>query len=197
MQHTKYHKKDIFCIEGFWKHDRRKKMSIEKAMDFLQENSTPRINKTFLRCSTIAEFKAHIAEFGLMRNDRSGILYLAFHGSPNALHVEKRRKLKLLDADGIEQLATIIDGSAKGKIIHFGSCSTLNMPPSQIKLFLQKTGAAAVSGYNEEVNFIETTLLDILFFEACQLYKRPSSISKYMKTNYGGFMKRSGFRIYF
>ena len=172
-------------------------MSIEKAMDFLQENSTPRINKTFLRCSTIAEFKAHVTEFRLMRNDRSGILYLAFHGSPNALHVEKRKKLKLLDDEGAEQLATIIDGSAKGKIIHFGSCSTLNMPANEIKLFLKKTGAAAVSGYNEDVNFIEATLLDILFFESCQLYKRPSSIYNYMKANYSGFMKRSGFKIYY
>ena len=197
MKHTKYHKKDIFCIEGYWKHDRRKKMSIEKALDFLQENSTLRINKTFLRCSTIEEFKAHLTEFNLMRNDKAGILYLAFHGSPNALHVGKRIKLKLLDEEGLQQLATIIDGSARGKIIHFGSCSTLNMPPAKIAEFIDRTGAAAVSGYNKDINFIETTFLDLLFFEACQIYKRPSSIDKYMRTNYGGMMKRSGFRIYY
>jgi hypothetical protein len=71
------------------------------------------------------------------------------------------------------------------------------MDESEIYSFIRETGAAAVSGYNEDINFVETTLLDILFFEACQLYKRPSSIEKYMRTNYEGFLERSGFHIHY
>lgn len=123
---------------------------------------------------------------------------MAFHGSPNCLHIGEKIKLKLLDPNpNAKDFAKIIAGSDKGKIIHFGSCSTLNMSAEEIAAFRKQTGATAISGYNEDIDFIESTLLDILFFMACQNFIRPSAIDKYMKDNYSGFHDRTGFKFHY
>ena len=194
MQQTKYYRKHIFCIEGYWEHDRKKKTSVEKALEFLELNSN--FKKTCLHSSTREELKEHIKEFKLKRSDEYSILYFAFHGSSNSLHIGKRQKINLQDS-AKENLADIINGAAAGKIIHFGSCSTLAMDRKEITKFRKDTGAVAISGYNKDIPFIESTFLDMLFFDLCQEFKAPSAIDNHMKKNYRGLINRTGFKIYY
>lgn len=187
MQLSRYKTKHIYCVEGDWAPDFRNKISIKTALDFLDVNANVRNIHKY--CSSSEQMNSLIKEFALQRYSRYGILYFAYHGGKNCLHLGKRKKLYL------EDLGEIIDGCAYKKIIHFGSCSTLNVDRWAIKRFMRKTGAIAVSGYSKDIPFIDSTLLDILFFEACQHYQKMKPIEKYMKENHSGMMKNTGFKF--
>ena len=50
---------------------------------------------------------------------------------------------------------------------------------AQIKDFINKTGALCVSGFGKNIDFISSTVFDILFFEMCQKYKTPLPIGEF------------------
>ena len=107
------------------------------------------------------------------------IIQLAFHGSQGSLHVGKRKQTDF------GTIAELLDGRAADKIIHFGSCSTLNIPARELRRFLKDTGALAISGYTKDVDFIERSVLDILYFRKCQEYRRMPVIETQKKQYYG------------
>ncbi|MDQ3190367.1 MAG: hypothetical protein M3Q58_02110 [Bacteroidota bacterium] len=56
----------------------------------------------------------------------------------------------------------MIGEKANGKIIHFGCCSTLNTDGCALRRFLQKTKALAISGYYKDIDFVESTVFDLM-----------------------------------
>ena len=187
MKLSKFKKKHIFCIEGNWSHNLQNKASIDKALEFLVPNAAIK----FIRkdCSTTDQFKNLLTTSLQKRYKQFGIIYLAFHGSPGVLHVEKRKKLSF------DLIAEELDGKAKDKIIHFGSCSTLNINGWELRRFWKKTGALAISGYTTDIDFIQSTVLDILYFKMCQEYQKMPLIERDMKRYYGKLMSELGFKM--
>lgn len=82
-------------------------------------------------------------------------------------------------------------------MIHFGSCSTLSAHKDDINEFLEKTGALSISGYQRNIEFISSTVIDILFFELCQNYKQIKAIDNNMTKNYEGLCEQLEFKIYY
>ncbi len=189
MKHLKKHKKHVFCIEGFWDTDRKKKIGIQKALEFLEIGAG--IKQAHFHASSEAEFTQHINEFKLKRSMDHSILYLAYHGEVESIILGKRKKINL------DQLAELIGNSANGKIIHFGSCLTFATDRKTINGFMKKTGATIVSGYSQVIDFIDSTFLDIMYFKVCQQFKVPSSIDKRLNTNYRSLIKGLGFKMYY
>lgn len=187
MKLSKYQKKHIFCIEGNWSNNLKNKASIDKALDFLEPNAD--IQSILKDCSTTDQFNNLLKTSLQRRYKHYGIIYLAFHGSPGVLHVEKRRRLTF------EAIADLLDGRAKDKIIHFGSCSTLDISGWELRSFWKKTGALAISGYTKDIDFIESTVLDILYFRKCQEYRKIPLIEKSMRQYYGKLMSELGFKM--
>src|ERR1035437_2626940 len=160
MQLSKFRRKNVFCIEGNWTSSLKGKTGIKAALDFLEHNAN--LKHIHKNCSTVDQLEALLKDAVLQEYNRYGIIYIAFHGFPGELLVGKRQRISL------EQIAAILKGKATDKIIHFGSCSTLNIPRSRVNKFLKESGALAVSGYTKDVDFIPSTFLDILYFQFCE-----------------------------
>ncbi len=187
MKTASNYAKQIFCIEGDWHPDLRQKDTIENALKFMETASGMKIKYIHRHCSTEEELRNRINEYNKRRYNSFSIFYLAFHGVPNGLKLSPKTILSL------EELAEMAENKLRNKIVHLGSCETLNINKKNIKKFLQTTGALCISGFKKEVPFVSSTIFDVLYFEMCQYYKQIHVIEKHMKSYYGKMMKELDF----
>lgn len=189
MRLSKFNKKNIFCIEGSWSNDLKDKLSITSALEFIKSNAS--INFIRKDCSTDEQFK-HLLKISLQRTyQHYGIIYFAFHGSPGILDLGRKKRINF------DSIAQVINGKAKDKIIHFGVCSAMDLSGWTIRKFRKDTGALAISGYTKDIDFIDSTLLDILYFRKCQEYRKIPTIHKAMKIYYGKLISELGFKMFY
>jgi hypothetical protein len=179
--------KQIFCIEGDWHPDLRQKDTIENALRFMETASGMKVKYIHRHCSTPEELAHRIKEYEKKIYDQFSIFYLAFHGVPNGLKLNQKTILSL------DELAEMAENKLQNKILHLGSCQTLNINTRDIKKLLKQTGALCISGFKKEVPFVSSTIFDVLYFEMCQYYKKMDTIEKYMKNYYGKLMKELQF----
>jgi len=78
MKIAKNRTKYIFCLEGDWTDDLRKKESIINALKFLDVNYG--IKYIHRNCSTYSEFEYRLNEYKKAIYKNYSICYLAFHG---------------------------------------------------------------------------------------------------------------------
>lgn len=191
MSIAKHYEKHIFCLEGDWNDNLKIKSSILPALELLQVNAN--IESVYKTCSTKAEFFSRIHQL-LSNKTKYGkfqIIYLAFHGFKGGIQISNDEEITL------EEFAQEFEGKLENKMIHFGSCSTLKTNEDEISNFLKKTNALAISGYQKNIDFISSTVVDILFFELCQNFKSIMTIEKNMKANYEQLCEQLEFKIYY
>jgi hypothetical protein len=179
-------KKGIFCIEGPWVNDHASSTSVAKALEFLSIIES--VNVIHKQCQNEATFNDLIDDAMKKKYSKNSILYLAFHGEPGKLFVGRRKKTINLD-----DVASVIGKRANGKIIHFGCCSTLNVSGWELRRFLRITGALAISGYQKDIDFLKSTLFDLLYFQQCQRNVNINSIKAGMKRYHNRLGKELGF----
>lgn len=186
MKYEKY----IYCLEGDWDTDLKGKSSILPALELLTLNCN--IKTIYRTCSTKEELVNRINQLlnAPVRYEKYQIIYLAFHGFEGGISFGGKTFITL------DELAAIYEGKFKNKIIHFGSCSTLYLHDDDIKYFKKKTKALCVSGYQNDIKFISSTVVDVLYFELCQSYKNLTTIKKQMFENYGELCDKLEFRMY-
>jgi hypothetical protein len=165
---NKYNKKGIFCIEGLWNHDDiLDKSSVLPLLELLQKRGC--CDYTHHDCATQVELEFLLNKWKLKRiQDKYPILYLAFHGQKGSICLNYKEDYSL------EQLEKLLEDNCSGKVIYFGSCSTLNIDKRKIKSFLEKTGAIAAIGYKSEIDWIKSAACDLFVFEALQYDKLDS-----------------------
>lgn len=149
--------KGVFCLEGFWSGDHRDEASVSPILELVKKyNKIPSIHH---RCGTKEELL-----FGIQRwrtksfNKEYHLLYLAFHGIPGEILIDK-------DAVTLEQLADLLEGKCKGSIIYFGSCSTFDVSSERLQAFLRKTKALAIMGYREDVDWLPSASFEIILID--------------------------------
>ncbi len=187
MKLSKYKKKHIFCIEGNWAHSLKDKTSIKSALEFLEHNID--VKTIHKNSSTLDQFQELLNTSMQRTYKQYGIIYLAFHGNPGLLNIGKRKKITL------DEIAEMLNGRAVDKIIHFGSCSTLNINGWDLRRFWKQTGALAISGYKTDIDFVPSTILDIAFFDFCQKYRSIKSIETNFRKYYNPIAKKLGFKM--
>ena len=124
------------------------------------------------------------------------ILYLSLHGAPGELHVGEGRDKSL----SFDDLAERLEGGCRGRVVHFGSCGTVDVHGRELKKFLSRTGALAVCGFRQEVDWLESAAFDMLVLGRLQgaSFLRASSMRKFdqeLKQSAPGLYKRLGFRM--
>jgi len=187
MSEFKTLKKKIFCIEGDWENDLRKKSSIVGILDLLHKvNNVEYIQDR--NCSTKQEFISRLNQFKESKYKTYNILYLAFHGSSSTIHLGS----ETIDLDEIQE---ILQDSLQGKIIYFGSCKTLKIKKEKINEFVDITKANCLVGYTKDIDFIEGTALDLLFFAKAQQYFRPKNLTKNFKNSLSSLISKQGLII--
>ncbi len=48
-------------------------------------------------------------------------------------------------------------------MIHFASCSTMNVRESELSVFLERTGVEAVSGYTTDVDWVASMAFELMY----------------------------------
>lgn len=151
--------KNIFCLEGMWDSNLKKQSTIEPVLQLLEKHQ--KLKYILKDCATKVELKYYLERWGLKTYLDYPILYLAFHGSENVINLANE------DIE-LDELAEILKDKCTGRIIIIGSCSTMNIDKRHLKSFLTKTDALALFGYKTNVDWVKSTVNDLLIFEALQ-----------------------------
>jgi len=179
----KNRKKGIYCLEGLWNHhDIKDKSTVLPILDLLEKRNY--CDYIYHDCATKEELEFFLDKWTrLSVSNKYPILYFAFHGEEGSIFFTNKKKYTL------DELGDFLEGKCFGKVIYFGSCSTLKIDKRIIKSFLEKTGAIAAIGYKTDVDWIQSTACDLFVFEALQEDKLDSkgidNIHKKIISNYG------------
>ena len=186
MRIAKDFTKHVFCLEGDWEKDLRKKSSVSAALEFLHQNCN--INYIHKHCGTKENLKYYLSRWKQRRYKDYSICYLAFHGFPETIQIGTEH----LDLD---ELAQILNGSCVNKIIHFGCCNTLATDEKKVKKFLEKTQALCVCGFRTDIDFLESSVFDMLLLQKFQEYKDIRAVDRDLKKNYRKMISKLDFRL--
>ena len=177
MGKTETFQKHIYCLEGNWNKNPRSNQSIKPILELL--NTTLGVKYIYRKCNTKDEFLECLRQYTFKRYQNYTILYLAFHGRINRIRIDN-------EFITLKEIADVVEGKLMGKIVHFGSCSTLGTTESKIADFSTRTECLFISGYRKTVGYIDSTAFDLLYLEVLQNYysytKIKSKITKSFHT---------------
>lgn len=188
MKISRNYKKDVYCLEGDWDSDLRSTSSVHAAMLFLQNN----IGIKFIHrhCGTKESLAHYLKLWKSKKYSKYSICYFAFHGEPENLAVGK-------ELVSLDELGEMLEGACKDRIIHFGSCKTLNTEKRNVMRFLNKTGALCVCGFKTEIDFLESSVFDMLLIDKFQQYKDVSCVDRDMNLYHENMVKNLEFKIFY
>lgn len=172
-------RRGIHCIETVW-FDATSSMSMRPALDYLHARfNTPYIHRNAI---TRDEFLAHLDIWSRLPTEgdvRHPILLLSYHGKTEGIalrEVEEDEKEYdeqgdlVYPSDCIVSLPEIADavGNCDNKVLHFASCSTVDVGNDVVEEFLDETNASSVSGYRDDVYWGDSLAFDMLFLGKVQ-----------------------------
>jgi hypothetical protein len=76
-------------------------------------------------------------------------------------------------------------GQLPGGVVHLGSCSVLQGDPEAAQRFLGKTGAALLSGYERDVEWLDSVVLDLSWLGYVATYARLGDAVRFFRQRYG------------
>jgi len=147
----------IFCLEGPWSSVLTDASSVQPLLE-----TVGRLNQAkylYERVHTRDELLYLARKWGQKRYGTYGVGYFAFHGSPGTVHLG-REKVTL------DELGEELRGKLQGRVVHFGSCEVFQTDVDELQAFRRKTGARAISGYREAVDWMQSAAFDLLYFDA-------------------------------
>lgn len=187
--------KGIFCLEGDWAPDLRAYQSVLPVLHLMRDGQdVPYIHRNV---GTRPELEYYLSRWTLKKYDRYPILYLAFHGDPSLIEIPggrgEDRHMSL------EELSRLLAGKCCGRIVHFGTCSTVNVHGRNLNRFLKETEALAICGYTKYIDWVASTALDLIIFDKMQKQnfnpKGAEKIFKKIKEDASGLVGKLGFRM--
>ncbi len=180
--------KGIYCLEiGEWYGSLKKKTSVEAVLKLLKESplEVPYIHRDI---ATKEELFYYIQKWTQARHKGYPILYLAFHGSPGCIYLfkENGRETNITTDDLFKQLK----GKCRRRVIHFGSCESLDMNGHKVNKYLKSSGAVGISGYTAEVDWVVSSVFEMYYLSELQQNQFTKSG---MQAVYERLHKRAGY----
>ncbi|MCU0490414.1 MAG: hypothetical protein MUD01_02305 [Chloroflexaceae bacterium] len=185
MARTDSYTKNIACLESLWNSDLEDRWSVRPILDVIV--NVQDLKLAYLSCNTEAEF---IYNLKMLSKRRSyGILYLAFHGAPGEFYLADDSAISL------ETLSEYMATRFTDWIIHFGCCSTMRVSASQLDSFIEATGVKMVLGYTKDVDWIESSAMDLLIFQALQQYVDLRACWRGLQKSYPDLIDKTGLNV--
>lgn len=158
--------KNIFCLETYSWFKNKDRTSVEPLLELLKRMGKIIGYFDYLRrdVATRSEFEYFLNEYFHDQYKNYPILQLSFHGSddPPSIFLGDGEQISLDD------LARMIDGRCSKRVVYFGSCSTMNTHGATLNKFMRNTGALAIFGYREDVDFLQSTAFEALILGRLQ-----------------------------
>lgn len=190
--------KGIFCLETDWAQSLDHGSKTLPMLELLHAWGDWHVPYIHRDVATREAFEYYLSKWVLRQAERYPILYLALHGDAGSLTFGDWRRSA--NSVSLEALGDLLEGRCHGRIIHFGTCEFLALPSRSIRAFMRKTGALAVSGYTEEVDWMEATLADATIFAAMQhnalTIPGATAMRRAILDGLGTIAKRLGFRMF-
>lgn len=145
----------LLVLESYWSEDLRERESVQPFVKGLCDlNAWEFHYRTF---DSANDLRLWIRNFNSIRRSRSDkIVYLATHGS-------RAGKLRTLEQNiPIATLARILAPARSVVGVHLGSCNLGQ--PTILENLARKTSVEWVAAYEQEVPWLESTALDLLFW---------------------------------
>jgi hypothetical protein len=172
--------KQIACIESLTEQEER--LSVRPFLEYVASVQSVRLS--YQPCDTEDELAAALRGFARLRKD--GILYIALHGGPGQIYLADETTLEL------EDLAERLGDRFAGWVLHFGSCSTLDADPERLAAFCEATGIPLLLGYTRTVDWIESSAMDMLIFQALQQYVDLRACWRFLEKRYASLIDCTG-----
>lgn len=187
-------RRGIYCIETVW-FGAGSSMSMRPVLDYLQARfNTPYVHRNAI---TRDEFLAHLniwSTVGTAAKDvQYPILLLSYHGTTEGILLRDpdESELEFDEEQGIwvvpdechvslHEVADTVE-NCSNRVVHFASCSTVDVGNDVVESFLDNTNASAVSGYREEVDWGDSLAFDMLYLEKVQTAPHVRLTPKIMK----------------
>lgn len=155
-------KRGIFCLEGDWWNDLNRSSTVKPVLKLLCQTD-PGISFVHRDVGTLEEFKHYLGKWVQKGRSQYPVLYLAFHGDKGVICVGDQRRPK--SRMKLDDLAALLEDKCNGRIIHLGSCGTLDCDARHIQRFLQTTGASAVTGFSGDIGWLKSSAFEALLFD--------------------------------
>lgn len=187
----------VFCLETDWWNDLNRTSTVKPVLKLLSQRPGAHIPYVHRDVSTTEEFRHYCEKWTQRRNLPYPILYLSFHGEPGCLRVgDSRRSGSTISLD---DLATILGLGLRGRIVHFGSCETLATDRRNIQRFLRSTGAVAATGFKKSVDWLYSSVFDVLLFDslvgASMTVQGMRRVKREVTTEHAGMCRKLDFRM--
>jgi hypothetical protein len=141
-----------------------------------------------LTCNTLPELKHNLKR--LRKRRAYGILYFSFHGKKGGIMLDDKTKVSLDD------LAVMMGTRFRNWAVHFGSCNVLRARKESLQSFVDKTQVDLLTGYGRNIDWAESTALDILYFCLLQNYKNVRHFYNVFTKTYPDLIKATDFRVF-
>ncbi|MFT4224330.1 DUF6642 family protein [Dysgonomonas sp.] len=188
MSDTKIYERNIYCLEGNWNKNPRSNQSVKPMLELLRTFSG--IKYIYHKCETKEGFFKRLQQFTKGTYKNYTVLYLAFHGKPNRIEVEK-------GLITLEEIATALEGKLASKIVHFGSCSTLRTSERNIQHFISTTNSQFISGYCKDVDYIDTCAFELLYFDLLQKFTSVGKLHRKLDCTDNNLNHKLKFELYY
>ncbi len=152
----------IYALEGEWSFDLRDNSSVRDLLGVLAHNDA-KVGVILRDVATADDLEHYVGRWGAARYRDFRIGYFALHGAPGRL-VFRGSKVP------IGEIAERLEGSCKGKIVCFSSCSVAR-DRKQLERFKKLTGARTVCGYRKDVDWTAAAAFDLLLLHGLVFYE--------------------------
>ena len=178
----------VFAFEGEWDSNLKKRLSVRPLVKFLEDSQG--VKTIYRDIGTREEFFLYLDRWLQPRYKNHPIGMFAFHGTARALHLGD------VDVITLDELASKINGRARGRILYFDSCETLEIPDEEIESLRRATRARAVVGYTKPVDFLESAAFQLLLIDCLSTFgKSPSRAKRQLLTNYPNLVQGLGLKF--
>lgn len=177
----------IFAIEGEWETKLNKELTIKSTLTLLKEVCN--VESIFRKTNTVESLIQYLKVSSTASYKKYGTIVIGTHGDKGEILLSDFESISIRDlAEQCEDLFT-------DKIVHFSSCGILKRA-SDIRYFKELTNAKGVCGYTRDVDFLESSIVDILLFSS--LYRNNSLVitQKFLMSNYPDLVKKLGFNFF-
>lgn len=186
MKCTAAQEKFIYCLEGNWNKHPKSNQSIKPILDLLYTFS--KVKYIYRKCITKEDFIKGLLTFTQKRYSNYTVLYIAYHGRKNRICFGN-------EYITLKEIANLLEGKLDGKIVHFGSCATLNTTEKNITDFITRTGCTFMSGYQKDVEYIDSTAFELGYFDVLQWYNSFGKIKSTIIKKYSTLVDNLHFII--
>jgi hypothetical protein len=188
--------KGVFCLEGDWWNCAKRSASVEPILALLAAEPY-RVPYFHLDVRVREAFDAGVQLWSQRRFCDYPILYLAFHANGQTLIVgDARHPQSGVTLDDLEEL---LAGKCHKRLIFMGGCLMMQAHGRRLGRFLRTTGALAICGYREVVDWLESTAFELLVLGSMQenalTISGVRAMGQRIRRDGGSLAKRLGFRL--